>query len=171
SDCEGAGQMFKVTTLDLEKPPRIPSPPTPLPQGERDQSTPRPSGERGRGEGSIDFAKDFFSRPAFLTVSGQLEAETLAGALGKVYTFGPTFRAENSNTPRHLAEFWMVEPEMAFYDLEDNMSLAEAFIKRIIKDALDRCEEDMKFFAERIDEDLLTRLDSILKSEFLRLSY
>ncbi|MBI3411770.1 MAG: asparagine--tRNA ligase [Planctomycetes bacterium] len=145
SDCEGAGQMFKVTTLDLEKPPR---------QGP-----------------SIDFTKDFFGRPAFLTVSGQLEAETLACAMGKVYTFGPTFRAENSNTARHLAEFWMVEPEMAFYDLEDNMTLAEAFIKRIITDALTRCEEDMKFFTERIDKEILSRLEGILKSEFLRLSY
>src|SRR5262249_15666985 len=125
SDCEGAGQMFKVTTLDLDKPPRK--------------------------EGQIDHTQDFFGRPAFLTVSGQLEGETYACALGKVYTFGPTFRAENSNTSRHLAEFWMVEPEAAFYDLIDNMDLAEAFIKRIITDLMNRCEEDLKFFNERID--------------------
>jgi asparaginyl-tRNA synthetase len=143
SDCEGAGEMFKVTTLDLGKlPPKGP-----------------------------DFAHDFFGRPAYLTVSGQLEAEIFACALGKVYTFGPTFRAENSNTARHLAEFWMIEPEMAFYDLQDNMTLAEAFIKRIIKDSLERCDEDMKFFQERIDKDLLTRLEGILKSNFLRVPY
>src|SRR4029077_13328488 len=109
SDCEGAGQMFRVTTLALEK--------------------------LGRGVECGDFSTDFFGKPTYLTVSGQLEAEALACALGKVYTFGPTFRAENSNTVRHLAEFWMVEPEMAFYDLDDNMTLAEAFIKRIIRDA------------------------------------
>src|SRR6202030_4124891 len=117
SDCEGAGEMFKVTTLDLNKPPR-------------------------KGA-DIDFSQDFFNKPAYLTVSGQLQGEIFASALGKVYTFGPTFRAENSNTARHLAEFWMIEPEMAFYELEDNMALAEAFIKRIIRDALERCPEDM----------------------------
>jgi len=143
SDCEGAGEMFKVTTLDLNKiPPKGP-----------------------------DFSHDFFGKPAYLTVSGQLQAEIFACSLGKVYTFGPTFRAENSNTARHLAEFWMIEPEMAFYDLKDNMTLAEAFIKRIIKDVLERCPEDMKLFQERIDQDLLTRLGGILKSEFLRVSY
>ncbi|MCI0638072.1 MAG: asparagine--tRNA ligase [Gemmataceae bacterium] len=145
SDCEGAGELFKVTTFDLDKVPR---------QGPQ-----------------IDFHSDFFSKPAFLTVSGQLQAEIFACALGKVYTFGPTFRAENSNTPRHLAEFWMVEPEMAFYDLNDNMTLAEAFIKRIIQDALARCPDDMKFFQERIDKEVLSRLEHILKSEFLRLPY
>jgi asparaginyl-tRNA synthetase len=145
SDCEGAGEMFKVTTLNLDKPPR---------QGP-----------------AIDFTQDFFGKPAYLTVSGQLQAEIFACALGKVYTFGPTFRAENSNTARHLAEFWMIEPEMAFYDLQDNMTLAEAFIKRIIKDALERCPEDMKFFQERIDKEILTRLEGILGSEFLRLPY
>jgi asparaginyl-tRNA synthetase len=145
SDCEGAGELFKVTTLDLNKLPLR--------------------------EGKADHTADFFHRPAFLTVSGQLQAEIFACALGKVYTFGPTFRAENSNTARHLAEFWMVEPEVAFADLDDNMTLAEAFIKRIIKDALEQIPEDMKFFQERIDKDVLTRLEGILKSPFLRVSY
>jgi asparaginyl-tRNA synthetase len=145
SDCEGAGQLFKVTTLDLGAVPRH--------------------------DGSIDFSKDFFGRPTYLTVSGQLEAEIFACALGKVYTFGPTFRAENSNTSRHLAEFWMVEPEMAFYALEDNMDLAEAFLKRIFKDVLERCPEDMKFFAQRIEPTAITTLETIVNSEFVRLSY
>lgn len=145
SDCEGAGELFRVTTLNLNDVPRK--------------------------DGKIDFALDFFERPTFLTVSGQLQAEIFACGLGKVYTFGPTFRAENSNTARHVAEFWMIEPEMAFHDLNDNMTLAEAFIKRIIKDALERCPEDMKFFNERIDTTILARLDAILKSEFLRLPY
>jgi len=145
SDCEGAGQMFKVTTLDLKQPPR---------QGP-----------------DIDYAQDFFAKPTYLTVSGQLEAEIFACALGKVYTFGPTFRAENSNTSRHLAEFWMVEPEMAFYELGDNMALAEAFLKRIIRDALQRCDEDMKFFNERIDQTVLASLENVVHSEFVRLSY
>jgi asparaginyl-tRNA synthetase len=145
SDCEGAGELFKVTTLDLAKLPMR--------------------------EGKPDHTTDFFHRPTFLTVSGQLQAEIFACALGKVYTFGPTFRAENSNTSRHLAEFWMVEPEMAFYDLNENMTLAEAFIKRIIKDALEQVPEDMKFFQERIDKDVLTRLASILNSDFLRVPY
>jgi asparaginyl-tRNA synthetase len=145
SDCEGAGQMFKVTTLDLANVPR-------------------------EGPGP-DYTKDFFERPTFLTVSGQLEAEVFACAMGKVYTFGPTFRAENSNTSRHLAEFWMVEPEMAFYDLTDNMDLAEAFLKRISRDALERCPDDMKFFNERIDTTVLQTLENIVNSRFLRLSY
>jgi asparaginyl-tRNA synthetase len=145
SDCEGAGQMFKVSTLDLNAVPRE--------------------------AGAIDFTKDFFARPTFLTVSGQLEAEIFACALGKVYTFGPTFRAENSNTSRHLAEFWMVEPEMAFYELSDNMDLAEAFLKRIFRDVLERCAEDMKFFAERIDPTAVTTLEGVVNSEFVRLSY
>jgi asparaginyl-tRNA synthetase len=144
SDCEGAGQMFKVTTLDLAQLPR---------------------------QGSADFTQDFFGRPTYLTVSGQLEAEIFACALGKVYTFGPTFRAENSNTSRHLAEFWMVEPEMAFYELEDNMDLAEAFLKRIFRDVLERCPEDMKFFNERIDATAIATLEGIVNSEFVRLSY
>ena len=125
SDCEGAGQMFRVTTLDPANPPRV--------------------------DEEVDFTQDFFDRPTYLTVSGQLEAETFACALGKVYTFGPTFRAENSNTTRHLAEFWMVEPEMAFFDLADNMDLAERFLKRIFRDVLEQCPEDMQFFNERID--------------------
>lgn len=164
SDCEGAGELFKVTTLDLQK----------LSCGlaTGPDASAKPQAEAaGPGTKGIDFNHDFFHKPAFLTVSGQLQAEIFACALGKVYTFGPTFRAENSNTPRHLAEFWMIEPEMAFYDLNDNMTLAEAFIKRIIKDALDRCGEDMKFFAERIDKETLTRLEAIQKSDFLRVSY
>jgi asparaginyl-tRNA synthetase len=146
SDCEGAGQMFRVTTLDLGKLPR-------------------------NDKGEIDYTKDFFARPTYLTVSGQLEAEIFACALGKVYTFGPTFRAENSNTSRHLAEFWMVEPEMAFYELSDNMDLAEAFLKRICRDALERCGEDMKFFAERIDKTAISTLEGIVNSQFVRLPY
>ncbi|MCE9564446.1 MAG: asparagine--tRNA ligase [Planctomycetes bacterium] len=145
SDCEGAGELFRVTTIDPDAPPKT--------------------------EGKVDYTKDFFGKPAFLTVSGQLQAETFACGLGKVYTFGPTFRAENSNTPRHLAEFWMVEPEMAFFDLTDNMDIAEAFIKRIIADALARCPEDMKFFQERVDKELLTRLEGVLKTPFRRLPY
>lgn len=147
SDCEGAGAMFRVTTLDPEAPPRL--------------------------NGKVDYARDFFQRPAFLTVSGQLEAEIFATALGKVYTFGPTFRAENSNTSRHLAEFWMIEPEMAFYDLNDNMSLAEAFLKRVIGDVLTQCGEDMEFFNQRIDEShtLLATLNQVVSSQFVRLPY
>ena len=146
SDCEGAGQMFRVTTLDLGKLPR-------------------------NGKGEIDYSKDFFGRATYLTVSGQLEAEIFACALGKVYTFGPTFRAENSNTSRHLAEFWMVEPEMAFYELTDNMDLAEAFLKRICKDVLERCEEDVQFFQERIDKTMRGRLEEIVAKQFVRLPY
>jgi len=146
SDCEGAGAMFRVTTLDLEKLPRKP-------------------------DGTVNYELDFFHRPAYLTVSGQIQGEIFACALGKIYTFGPTFRAENSNTTRHLAEFWMVEPEMAFYDLTDNMDLAETFLKRIVKDVLERCPEDLKFFQERIDNTTMSRLESILKGEFLRLTY
>src|SRR4029079_1924707 len=122
-------------------------------------------------DGSINFKEDFFGRSTNLTVSGQLEGELAATAFGEIYTFGPTFRAENSNTPRHLAEFWMVEPEMAFYDLQDNMTLAEAFLKRIIKDALEHCAEDMKFFQERIDKEVFTRLENVLHNPFLRISY
>jgi asparaginyl-tRNA synthetase len=145
SDCEGAGEMFKVTTLDLANPPRH--------------------------EGQIDYGKDFFHRPAYLTVSGQLQGEIFASALGKVYTFGPTFRAENSNTSRHLAEFWMVEPEMAFYDLTDNMDLAEAFLKRIFRDVLEHSAEDMRFFNQRIDDTVLATLEGIVASDFARMSY
>jgi asparaginyl-tRNA synthetase len=124
-----------------------------------------------RKEGAIDFEQDFFDRPTYLTVSGQLQAEIFACALGKVYTFGPTFRAENSNTSRHLAEFWMVEPEMAFFELTDNMDLAEAFIKRIVRDALFKCSEDMRFFEERIEKGILARLEAVAGTEFLRLPY
>ncbi len=145
SDCEGAGEMFKVTTLDLAHVPKQ--------------------------EGKVDFSKDFFNRPAYLTVSGQLQGEIFACGLGKIYTFGPTFRAENSNTSRHLAEFWMVEPEMAFFELEDNMNLAEAFLKRIFRDVLEREAEDMQFFNQRIDDTVLATLEAIINSEFVRLSY
>jgi asparaginyl-tRNA synthetase len=154
SDCEGAGQMFRVTTLDLAKVPR----PATLPPG-------------NKGEAAVDFTQDFFGRPTYLTVSGQLEAEIFACSLGKVYTFGPTFRAENSNTPRHLAEFWMVEPEMAFYELHDNMDLAEAFLKRIFRDVLQHSAEDLHFFNERIDASVIATLEGIVNSEFVRLPY
>lgn len=145
SDAEGAGQMFRVSTIDPAKPPLK--------------------------DGKVDYEQDFFDQPTFLTVSGQLEAEIYASALGKVYTFGPTFRAENSNTSRHLAEFWMVEPEMAFYELTDNMDLAEAFLKRIFSDVLNNCEEDMQFFEQRIEKTAISTLQGIIDSEFLRLSY
>jgi asparaginyl-tRNA synthetase len=145
SDCEGAGAMFKVTSLDLDNVPKR--------------------------EGRTDYSLDFFDRPAFLTVSGQLEGEVFACALGKIYTFGPTFRAENSNTTRHLAEFWMVEPEMAFYELEDTMDLAERFLKRIIRDVFEHCLEDMQFFNERIDNTVLHTLQRVQESSFLRLAY
>src|SRR5260370_5776244 len=138
--------MFRVTTLDLGKLPR-------------------------NDKGEIDYTKDFFGRPTYLTVSGQLEAEIFACALGKVYTFGPTFRAENSNRARHLAEFWMIEPEMAFYELTDNMDLAEAFIQRLIRDALAQCPEDMQFFKDRIEPNILTTLEGILAKPFVRLPY
>src|SRR5215207_2674034 len=156
SDCEGAGALFRVTTIDPDKPPLTPNP-----------SPAKP----GEGRKVVDFTKDFFHKPAYLTVSGQLQVESFACSLGKVYTFGPTFRAENSNTPRHLAEFWMVEPEMAFYNLNDNMTLAEAFLKRIIKDALEKCAEDLKFFQERVDKEVFTRLENVLNNPFRRLPY
>ena len=146
SDCEGAGEMFQVTTMDLEH-------------------VARNKIER------LDYKFDFFDRPSYLTVSGQLSAETYACSLGKVYTFGPTFRAENSNTSRHLAEFWMIEPEMAFFDLNDNMDLAEAFLKRIFSDAINQCPEDMVFFNARIDKTILETLNGILASDFVRLPY
>jgi asparaginyl-tRNA synthetase len=148
SDCEGAGALFRVTTLD----------PDALPKNDA---------------GKADYAQDFFGKPAYLTVSGQLQGEAFACALGKIYTFGPTFRAENSNTPRHLAEFWMVEPEMAFYELTDDMDLAEAFLKRIISDALKFCMEDLKFFAERVENNkgLFEKLENVLNNPFQRVSY
>lgn len=145
SDCEGAGEMFQVTTLDLAR--------------------------LAQAQTQIDFGQDFFGKPASLTVSGQLEAEIFATSLGDCYTFGPTFRAENSNTTRHLAEFWMVEPEMPFYELSDNMDLAEAFIKSIINDVLDQCPDDMEFFNKRIDKTVLETLENIRSHEFIRLSY
>jgi asparaginyl-tRNA synthetase len=145
SDCEGAGAMFQVTTLPLDNVPRQNS--------------------------QVDYRQDFFAQPAYLTVSGQLEGEAYACALGKIYTFGPTFRAENSNTTRHLAEFWMVEPEMAFCDLEDNMALAERFLKRIFADVLARCPEDLQFFQQRIDPMVLDNLRQVVESTFKRLSY
>ncbi len=145
SDCEGAGEMFKVTTLDLENPPLQ--------------------------NGAVDYTMDFFDRPTYLTVSGQLEAEIYATSLGKVYTFGPTFRAENSNTSRHLAEFWMVEPEVAFNELEDNMALAERFLKRIFGDVLENCAEDMQFFQDRIDDTVLATLQGVVSADFVRLTY
>jgi asparaginyl-tRNA synthetase len=145
SDCEGAGEMFKVTTLDLANVPKSPA--------------------------GVDYAQDFFDRPSFLTVSGQLEAEIFACSLGKVYTFGPTFRAENSNTSRHLAEFWMVEPEMAFFELADNMDLAERFLKRIFSDVLARSDEDMQFFETRIEQGVVAALESVVRNEFVRLPY
>jgi len=146
SDCEGAGEMFRVTTLD----------PTNTPQ---------------TADGQTDYSLDFFDRPSYLTVSGQLEGEIYATALGKIYTFGPTFRAENSNTARHLAEFWMVEPEAAFFDLDDNMQLAERFLKRIVTDVLQDCPEDIDFFQQRIDDTVLATLQSITAKPFKRLSY
>jgi asparaginyl-tRNA synthetase len=146
SDCEGAGEMFRVRTLDPAKPPKT-------------------------ADGKVDYAQDFFGKPAFLTVSGQLEGEIYATALGKIYTFGPTFRAENSNTSRHLAEFWMVEPEAAFFDLDDDMALAERFLKRIVSDVLRECAEDMQFFHERIDNTVLAALETVRDREFLRVSY
>ncbi|MCM1504512.1 MAG: asparagine--tRNA ligase [Muribaculum sp.] len=146
SDCEGAGAMFQVTTLNLND----------LPKTE---------------DGAVDYSADFFGKPTALTVSGQLEGELGATALGAIYTFGPTFRAENSNTPRHLSEFWMIEPEVAFFDITDNMDLAEDFIKYCIKYALDNCLDDIEFLAEHYDNELIDRLKFVLDNEFVRLSY
>ncbi len=146
SDCEGAGAMFQVTTLPLND----------LPKTE---------------DGAIDYSADFFGKQAALTVSGQLEGELGATALGAIYTFGPTFRAENSNTPRHLAEFWMIEPEMAFYDIADNMQLAEDFVKYCIRYALDNCRDDIEFLSTMYDKELITRLESVLSDNFVRLTY
>ena len=146
SDCEGAGQMFQVTTMNLY-------------DLKKDES------------GSIKYDDDFFGKQASLTVSGQLEGELAATALGAIYTFGPTFRAENSNTPRHLAEFWMIEPEVAFNDIYDNMELAEEFIKYCVQWALDNCMDDIKFLNDMIDKELIERLRSIVNTEFVRLKY
>ncbi len=146
SDCEGAGEMFTVTNFDLNN--------VPLTEDK-----------------TVDYGKDFFGKQAYLTVSGQLEAEIMAMAFSNVYTFGPTFRAENSNTSRHLAEFWMVEPEMAFCDLEGDMDLAEAFLKHIFKYVLEHCPEDMDFFNQRIDNSVLATADNIINNEFARVTY
>ena len=146
SDCEGAGQMFNVTTLNMQQPPRT-------------------------ANGNVDWQQDFFAKPAYLTVSGQLEGEIFASAFSKVYTFGPTFRAENSNTPRHLAEFWMIEPEMAFYQLDDNMRLAEEFLKYIIRYVLEHCREDLEFFNQFIEKSVLATLEHVAESDFGHMTY
>lgn len=146
SDCEGAGAMFGVTTLDLANLPRT-------------------------AEGAVNYGEDFFGKPAYLTVSGQLEGEIFASAFTNVYTFGPTFRAENSNTPRHLAEFWMVEPEMSFCDLEGDMTLAEEFLKYILKCVLDHCGPDLEFFDQRIDPGVLATLEHVAESRFEHVTY
>lgn len=145
SDAEGAGDMFEVTTLDLTKVPIK--------------------------DGKIDYSQDFFGKRTSLTVSGQLEGELGATAVGEIYTFGPTFRAENSNTPRHLAEFWMIEPEMAFYDISDDMALAEEFVKYLVQYALDNCMDDLKFLNDKYDDGLIERLRSVLGVQFQRVTY
>ena len=147
SDCEGAGEMFQVTTLDIENPPRV------------------------KETGRVDFSQDFFGRPANLTVSGQLEAETYACALGSVYTFGPTFRAENSNTRRHAAEFWMVEPEMAFCDLEGEMDVSEQMLKYVINYVMEHCPDELDMFNKFVDKGLKERLQHVATSDFARVSY
>lgn len=146
SDAEGAGAMFNVTTLDLNNVPKTP-------------------------EGKVNYEEDFFGKPTSLTVSGQLEAELGALALGAVYTFGPTFRAENSNTPRHLAEFWMIEPEIAFFDIHDNMDLAEDFVKYLVNYALENNEDDLRFLNDMFDKELIDRLKFVVNNEFIRLTY
>jgi asparaginyl-tRNA synthetase len=145
SDCEGAGEMFAVTQMDLNNPPKV--------------------------DGKIDYSQDFFGKPAYLTVSGQMEAEVMAMAFSNVYTFGPTFRAENSNTSRHLAEFWMVEPEMAFCDLQGDMDLAESFLKYVFRYVMDHCTEDMAFFQDRIDKSVIATAENIINNEFARVTY
>ena len=146
SDCEGAGEMFKVTTLDLENVPKT-------------------------DDGNVDYAEDFFKKPAYLTVSGQLQGETMALAFGKIYTFGPTFRAEKSYTQRHAAEFWMIEPEMAFAELCDNMDVAEAMIKFVINYVLENCSQELEFLNKFIDKGLIERLQAVAGSDFGRVSY
>lgn len=146
SDAEGAGEMFRVSTLDMANLPRTP-------------------------DGAVDYSQDFFGRPTFLTVSGQLNVETYCLAMTRVYTFGPTFRAENSNTSRHLSEFWMVEPEIAFADLSDNADLAEDLLKYAFRAVLDEREDDMAFFAERIDKEAVSRLEAFVESDFERMTY
>jgi asparaginyl-tRNA synthetase len=146
SDCEGAGKMFQVTTLDLANPPKTP-------------------------DGKVDYSKDFFTKPSYLTVSGQLNGEIYASALSDIYTFGPTFRAENSNTSRHLAEFWMIEPEMAFADINDNMDNAEAYLKYVLKYALEKCPEEMQFFDKYVSNGLIERLQHVVDTPFERATY
>lgn len=146
SDCEGAGQMFTVTTMDLEN----------LPKTE---------------DGKVDYSQDFYGKHASLTVSGQLEGELGALSLGEIYTFGPTFRAENSNTPRHLSEFWMIEPEMSFYDIADNMQLAEDFVKFCLTWALENCKDDIQFLNDMFDKELIDRINFVLANDFVRLTY
>ena len=159
SDAEGAGEMFQVTTLSMEKIAEL---------GVK-------AGQGGMkvedAHKIVDYSKDFFGKKASLTVSGQLEAETLATALSRVYTFGPTFRAENSNTPRHLAEFWMIEPEMAFYDLDDDMDIQEDFVKYLLNWALTKCREDLEFFDKRIQRGLIESLEKVANAKFVRISY
>ncbi len=150
SDCEGAGAMFGVTTLDMQNLPRV---------------------KEGERKGQVDYTEDFFGKPAFLTVSGQLNAEIFALAFSNVYTFGPTFRAENSNTPRHLAEFWMIEPEMAFCDLQGDMKLAEAFLKYVIAKVMDECSADLDFFNKRIDNTVLETLENVVNNDFVHVTY
>jgi asparaginyl-tRNA synthetase len=168
SDCEGAGAMFQVTTLDLAKLPAATGAHSPAPGH---PSPSQPGGPASPGSHGIDYSLDFFGKRASLTVSGQLEAEIFATALGNCYTFGPTFRAENSNTARHLAEFWMIEPEMPFYELTDNMRLAEDFIRTLVRDVLEKCPADMAFFNERIEPNVLEHLHNIADNEFVRLPY
>jgi asparaginyl-tRNA synthetase len=146
SDCEGAGEMFRVSTLDLANPPRTDS-------------------------GAVDFSRDFFGRESHLTVSGQLNVETYCMAMSRVYTFGPTFRAENSNTRRHLAEFWMIEPEIAFADLHDDADLAEAYVKAIYRDLLNERQDDLAFFADRVDKTCIARLEALVDAPFERMDY
>ena len=146
SDAEGAGEMFRVTTLDLENPPRA-------------------------EDGSVDYSQDFFGKSAYLTVSGQLQGEIMAQAFGKIYTFGPTFRAEKSYTQRHAAEFWMIEPEIAFADLNDDMDLAEAMIKSVIRDVMEACPQDMAFLNQFVDKGLIERLNTVANSDFGRVTY
>lgn len=146
SDCEGAGKMFAVTSLNLENVPKLP-------------------------DGKVDYAKDFFAQPTFLTVSGQLNAEIYACSMSDIYTFGPTFRAENSNTSRHLAEFWMIEPEMAFADINDNMDNAESYLKYVLKYVLENCPEDLNFFDKFVSEGIIQRLTNVVETPFERVSY
>jgi len=146
SDCEGAGEMFRVTTLDMENPPRL-------------------------EDGSIDWSQDFFGKETSLTVSGQLNAENFAMAFGDVYTFGPTFRAENSNTQRHAAEFWMIEPEMAFCDLDGDLEVMEAMVKYIINTVLEKCPQELEFFNSFVDKGLLERLHNVVENDFARVTY